>query len=129
MSDINSPTLESLSFSATEVNTTNADASLTITANIKDELSGLNDEITYSYIELTNPSGTTSVYGYPTTRTSGTNTDGNFEFGASASAALITEGANASVDYTNGVAVMTFSKGGLMYEASIGGQKFTFKGY
>ena len=56
-------------------------------------------------------------------------TDGNFEFGASASAALITEGANASLDYTNGVAVMTFSKGGLMYEASIGGQKFTFKGY
>ena len=56
-------------------------------------------------------------------------TDGNFEFGASASAALITEGANASVDYTNGVAVMTFSKGGLMYEASIGAQKFTFKGY
>ena len=56
-------------------------------------------------------------------------THGNFEFGASASAALITEGANASVDYTNGVAVMTFSKGGLMYEASIGGQKFTFKGY
>ena len=56
-------------------------------------------------------------------------TDGNFEFGASASAALITEGANATVDYTNGVAVMTFSKGGLMYEASIGGQKFTFKGY
>ena len=56
-------------------------------------------------------------------------TDGNFEFGASASAALITEGANASVDYTNGVAVMTFSKGGLMYEASIGGQKFTYKGY
>ena len=54
-------------------------------------------------------------------------THGNFEFGASASAALITEGANASVDYTNGVAVMTFSKGGLMYEASIGGQKFTFK--
>ena len=56
-------------------------------------------------------------------------TDGNFEFGASASAALITEGANASVDYTKGVAVMTFSKGGLMYEASIGGQIFTFKGY
>ena len=56
-------------------------------------------------------------------------TDGNFEFGASASAALITEGANASADYSNGVAVMTFSKGGLMYEASIGGQRFTFKSY
>ena len=56
-------------------------------------------------------------------------TEGNFEFGASASAALITEGANASADYSNGVAVMTFSKGGLMYEASIGGQKFTFDSY
>ena len=56
-------------------------------------------------------------------------TDGNFEFGASASAALITEGANAAADYSNGVAVMTFSKGGLMYEASIGGQKFSFRRY
>ena len=55
--------------------------------------------------------------------------DGNFEFGASVSAALITEGANASADFKNGVAVMTFSKGGLMYEASIGGQKFTFDSY
>ena len=42
---------------------------------------------------------------------------------------LITEGANASADYSNGVAVMTFSKGGLMYEASIGGQKFGFRSY
>ena len=56
-------------------------------------------------------------------------TDGNFEFGASASAALITAGANAAADYSNGVAVMTFSKGGLMYEASIGGQKFSYDGY
>ena len=56
-------------------------------------------------------------------------TQGNFEFGASASAALITEGANASADYSDGVAVLTFSKGGLMYEASIGGQKFSFQGY
>tara|TARA_B100000963_G_scaffold25241_1_gene18900 strand:- start:438 stop:1055 length:618 start_codon:yes stop_codon:yes gene_type:complete len=56
-------------------------------------------------------------------------TQSNFEFGASASAALITEGANASGDYSEGVAVFTFSKGGLMYEASIGGQKFTFQKY
>ena len=56
-------------------------------------------------------------------------TSGNFEFGASASAALITEGANASADYSDGVAVMTYSKGGLMYEASIGGQKFSFRRY
>ena len=56
-------------------------------------------------------------------------TEGNFEFGASASAALISEGANASADYNDGVAVLTFSKGGLMYEASIGGQKFSYDGY
>ncbi len=56
-------------------------------------------------------------------------TEGNFEFDASASAALITEGANASADYSNGAAVFTFSKGGLMYEASIGGQKFNYHGY
>ncbi len=56
-------------------------------------------------------------------------TQGNFEIGASASAALITEGANASADYSDGVAVLTFSKGGLMYEASIGGQKFSFQRY
>jgi len=56
-------------------------------------------------------------------------TQGNFEFGASASAALITEGANASADYSDGVAVLTFSKGGLMYEASIGGQKFSYQKY
>ena len=56
-------------------------------------------------------------------------TEGNFEFGASASAALISEGANASADYSDGVAVLTFSKGGLMYEASVGGQKFSYEEY
>ena len=55
-------------------------------------------------------------------------TEGNFVFGASASAALIA-GANASADYNDGVAVLTFSKGGLMYEASIGGQKFSYEEY
>ena len=54
-------------------------------------------------------------------------TEDNFEFDVSASAALITEGANASADYSNWAAVFTFSKGGLMYEASIGGQKFSFQ--
>ena len=56
-------------------------------------------------------------------------TEGNFEFGASASAALTSEGANASSDYSDGVAVLTFSKGGLMYEARIGGQKFSYEEY
>ena len=35
-------------------------------------------------------------------------------------------GASANVAYENGVAVFTMTKGGLMYEASIGGQKFKF---
>ncbi len=56
-------------------------------------------------------------------------TEGNFEFGASASAVIISEGANATADYSDGVAVLTFSKGGLMYEASIGGQKFSYEQY
>jgi len=56
-------------------------------------------------------------------------TEGNFEFDASVSAALITEGANAAADYSNGAAIFTFSKGGLMYEASIGGQKFSYQSY
>lgn len=52
---------------------------------------------------------------------------GNFEFGAQASAVAITAGASADADYSKGVAVFTISEGGLMYEASVGGQKFRFK--
>ena len=55
--------------------------------------------------------------------------DGNFEFGASASAALINSGAAVETAYSNGIAVLTVSKGGLMYEASIGGQKFSYEPY
>jgi lipid-binding SYLF domain-containing protein len=73
---------------------------------------------------------------------------GNFEFDASASAVAITagvqakagtEGATSGVSagpatgkqapasYHKGMAVFVYTIGGLMYEASIGGQKFTFK--
>ncbi|MDH3358655.1 MAG: lipid-binding SYLF domain-containing protein [Desulfobacteraceae bacterium] len=75
-------------------------------------------------------------------------TSGNFEFDATASAVAITAGAQASAgtegasagasagpatgaqaktNYHKGMVVFTHAKGGLMYEASIGGQKFTFK--
>ena len=74
-------------------------------------------------------------------------TSGRFEFGAEATAVAITAGASAqastggtgagaSVDedkatnagvYQNGMAVFTLTKGGLMYEATIGGQKFGYK--
>jgi len=38
-----------------------------------------------------------------------------------------TAGAAANADYAHGVAIFTMAKGGLMYEASVGGQKFTFQ--
>jgi lipid-binding SYLF domain-containing protein len=74
-------------------------------------------------------------------------TSGNFEFGAQASAVAITAGASAAATtggggasasgtqysattsggYYKGMAVFTVTKGGLMYEASLGGQKFDYK--
>lgn len=51
------------------------------------------------------------------------------EFSAQVSAVLVEEGASANVKYKNGVMVFTQTKGGLMYEASVGGQKFNFKTY
>jgi len=49
---------------------------------------------------------------------------GNFELGAQASAVAVTVGASADAGYSGGVAIFTQVKGGLMYEASVGGQKF-----
>ena len=49
---------------------------------------------------------------------------GNYELGAQASAVAVTAGASADADYSEGVAIFTQAKGGLMYEASVGGQKF-----
>ena len=54
-------------------------------------------------------------------------TRGNFEFGAQVSAVALTAGASADLAYNGGVAVMTMAKGGLMYEASVGGQKFEYE--
>ena len=54
-------------------------------------------------------------------------TNGNLKFDAQASAVAIKEGASADLSYSGGVAVFTQTKGGLMYEASIGGQHFTYK--
>ena len=73
-------------------------------------------------------------------------TGGNFEFSANANAVAITAGASASAStagssagasggkhdattagsYNKGMATFTVAKGGLMYEASIGGQKFSY---
>jgi lipid-binding SYLF domain-containing protein len=52
--------------------------------------------------------------------------ENKIEFSAQASAVAATKGASANVKYANGVMIFTQQKGGLMYEASIGGQKFKF---
>jgi lipid-binding SYLF domain-containing protein len=49
------------------------------------------------------------------------------KFAGQASAVAAKEGASTNVKYSEGVMVFTQQKGGLMYEASLGGQKFTFK--
>ena len=54
-------------------------------------------------------------------------TSGEFAFAAQASAVAATAGASADAAYDGGVMVFTMTRGGLMYEASIGGQKFTFE--
>jgi len=51
------------------------------------------------------------------------------QFSAQVSAVAATAGASANAKYTDGVMVFTQSKGGLMYEAAVGGQKFTYKAY
>jgi len=74
-------------------------------------------------------------------------TGGNFEFGAQATAVAITAGASVGAtttgssagasggkndaatagSYHKGMAIFTVAKGGLMYEATVGGQKFKYK--
>lgn len=75
-------------------------------------------------------------------------TSGNFEFGAQATAVAITAGVSAEANtgggtsagasggkndatttsrgYRKGMAIFTVAKGGLMYEASLGGQKYSY---
>ena len=52
---------------------------------------------------------------------------GNYAFAAQASAVALRSGAGANAKYANGVAVFTMSEEGLMFEASIGGQKFSYE--
>jgi len=52
---------------------------------------------------------------------------GNYELGAQASAVAITAGVSVDAGYESGVAIFTQAKGGLMYEAAVGGQKFKVK--
>jgi lipid-binding SYLF domain-containing protein len=51
---------------------------------------------------------------------------GKLKLDAQASAIALTHRASADLAYRKGVAIVTMAKGGLMYEASVGGQKFSF---
>ncbi len=51
------------------------------------------------------------------------------EFSAQASAVAATKGASGNVKYADGVMIFTQEKGGLMYEASVGGQKFKYTAF
>ena len=53
--------------------------------------------------------------------------EGNVEFDAHATAVAADKGVGGALGYNNGVAIFTFTKGGLMADASVGGQKFTFE--
>jgi len=52
---------------------------------------------------------------------------GNYEVAAGASAIAIKEGVSKTAGYDNGVAIFTMGIGGLMFEASVGGQKFSYQ--
>lgn len=52
---------------------------------------------------------------------------GHFAFDAQASAVAVRSGSGANAKYAGGVAVFTMNEAGLMYEASIGGQKFGYQ--
>ncbi len=52
-----------------------------------------------------------------------------FEFAAQVSAVALKSGVSLDAKYTDGILVFTIAIGGLMYEASIGGQKFKTEMY
>jgi lipid-binding SYLF domain-containing protein len=55
--------------------------------------------------------------------------EGNFALAASASAVALSAGAASTAEYEKGLAIFTATKSGLMFEASVGGQKFHFTPY
>jgi lipid-binding SYLF domain-containing protein len=54
---------------------------------------------------------------------------GEFTMAVQASAVAAAEGASANAKYVDGVRIFTLAKGGLMAEASVGGQKLSYRPY
>jgi lipid-binding SYLF domain-containing protein len=55
--------------------------------------------------------------------------ENKIEFSAQVSAVAAKAGASGNVKYSSGILIFTQQKGGLMYEASVGGQKFKYTAY
>ncbi|MEE8387723.1 MAG: YSC84-related protein [Acidiferrobacterales bacterium] len=55
--------------------------------------------------------------------------NGKLKLGAQVSAVAAKKGAAASAAFDHGIAVFTMTKGGLMYEATVAGQSFKYKGH
>tara|TARA_R110002020_G_scaffold91560_2_gene222402 strand:- start:165883 stop:166413 length:531 start_codon:yes stop_codon:yes gene_type:complete len=55
--------------------------------------------------------------------------EGDFEFSAEASAVALKSGEAVNAKYKDGVAVFALPKAGLMADASVGGQKFTYHAF
>jgi lipid-binding SYLF domain-containing protein len=52
---------------------------------------------------------------------------GHLKLSGQASAVAVKERVSVDLAYRDGIAIVTMAKGGLMYEASVGGQKFSFE--
>lgn len=97
---------------------------------------------------LAGAQGFSQIIFFQDERSFGEFTGGNFEFGANAGAVAVTAGASATAatsgasagasggkkdattvgtSYHKGMKVFTIAKGGLMLEASVGGQKFSYR--
>lgn len=54
---------------------------------------------------------------------------GSYEFGAQATAVALKSGEGTNAKFEDGVAVFTMDEAGLMFEAAVGGQKFSYQAF
>jgi len=69
----------------------------------------------------------TEIIAFESQQAEATFKQGNFRFDGQATAVALKSGAGTNAKFTNGVAVFTMDETGLMYEASLGGQKFSYQ--
>ncbi|MGM0392002.1 MAG: hypothetical protein ACQEQB_09660, partial [Bacteroidota bacterium] len=55
--------------------------------------------------------------------------EGNFELASTISAVALEEGKAKSIEFRDGIAVVTMPKAGAMVEVSVGGQKFEYESF